>query len=264
MDLGLTGKTALITGASRGIGYAIAEGFLSEGASVILLAQNRNRLAAAVSRLREMHDVDGLPTRVEGVCADASDDAALTAVVGRVGTPDILVNNAGAIPGGGLERVDDAAWRRGWDLKLYGTIGMTRLILPVMMERGHGVIINVVGIFGVAPAYDYICGATGNAALNAFTKAVGAEASRRGVRVLGVNPGPTRTERLEALYRARAAERFGDENRWPELLGNMPFGRAAEPSEIADLVVYLGSARASYLSGVMIDADGGGIHMPRG
>jgi len=119
------------------------------------------------------------------------------------------------------------------------------------------VIVNVIGIAGVMPRQDYIFGATANAALVAFTQAVGVHATTRGVRVVGVNPGPCTTERLEKLYRGRAQSAFGDASRWKELLGTLPFGRASEPEEMADLVAFLASARASYLSGVVIDADGG-------
>jgi NAD(P)-dependent dehydrogenase (short-subunit alcohol dehydrogenase family) len=127
-----------------------------------------------------------------------------------------------------------------------------------MEARGTGVILNIIGMAGRAPRADYICGAAGNAALIAFTNALGARSVDHGVRVLGINPAGTRTERYETLARARAKSRFGDESRWRELLTNLPFGRPAEPAEIADLAVYLASARASYLSGTVVDADGGG------
>lgn len=129
-----------------------------------------------------------------------------------------------------------------------------------MTARKDGVIVNVIGFAGAAPKYDYLCGSTANAALIAFTRAVGAHSAMQGVRVLGVNPGPTKTERLAKLYRERAAAKFGDAERWGELVSHLPFGRPALPEEMADLVVYLASARASYLSGVVVDADGGGMY----
>lgn len=154
--------------------------------------------------------------------------------------------------------MDDETWRTAWDLKIYGYINAARQALPAMTDRRHGVIVNVIGIAGSNPRYDYVCGSMANAALIAFTKAAGGYSSKHGVRVVGVNPGPTETERLIQLYQRRAEERFGDASRWREMLADLPFGRPAKPEEIADLVVFLASARAAYLSGVVIDADGGG------
>jgi MFS family permease len=137
---------------------------------------------------------------------------------------------------------------------LYSMIPWGSAAIATVLIARHS---DRIGIAGVMPRQDYIFGATANAALVAFTQAVGVHATTRGVRVVGVNPGPCTTERLEKLYRGRAQSAFGDASRWKELLGTLPFGRASEPEEMADLVAFLASARASYLSGVVIDADGG-------
>ncbi|WP_175721536.1 short-chain dehydrogenase/reductase [Burkholderia anthina] len=253
MDLELSGKHVLITGATRGIGFACADAFAREGSRVVVVGQKRDGVDHAVERLKALHGAD-----VEGIVADIASDEGRERVQQRLESVDVLVNNAGAIPGGGLENIDDTQWRSAWELKVFGYINLTRAVLPSMMARGSGVVLNVVGMAGVMPSYDYLCGSAGNAALVAFTRAVGAHATQRGVRVLGVNPGPTETERLISLSQTRAAQRFGDASRWHDMLANLPFGRAAKPQEIADLVTFLASARASYLSGVVIDADGGG------
>lgn len=252
MDLELGGKSALVTGGSRGIGLACARTLIKEGCAVHLVSSNAQALEAARGELESTY---GVPVRT--TAANLADAGARAALLGSAGPLDILVNNAGAIPGGGLQAVDEAVWRSSWELKLFGYIDLAKLALPSMMERGSGVIVNVIGIAGVMPRQDYIFGATANAALVAFTQAVGVHATTRGVRVVGVNPGPCTTERLEKLYRGRAQSAFGDASRWKELLGTLPFGRASEPEEMADLVAFLASARASYLSGVVIDADGG-------
>jgi NAD(P)-dependent dehydrogenase (short-subunit alcohol dehydrogenase family) len=135
----------------------------------------------------------------------------------NAGEVDILVNNAGAIPGGGLADVDDARWRQAWELKLFGYINLIRAVLPLMQARGSGVIANIIGMAGVAPRAEYICGSTANAALIAFTQAIGAASPQHGVRVFGINPSPTRSDRIEAVLRAQAASRFGDADRWLEL-----------------------------------------------
>jgi 3-oxoacyl-[acyl-carrier protein] reductase len=248
----------VVTGGSRGIGLACAESFLDEGCRVSLVGHDEASVASALRALGEKHG-----ERIDGLALDLASLEDQQALAPRVAAADIVVNNAGAIPGGGLDSVDEATWRRAWDLKVHGYINVARHAIPAMMDRGHGVIVNVIGIAGVEPRYDYLCGSSANAALVAFTQAMGGHSTRRGVRVLGVNPGPTRTERLMSLYKARALERFGDENRWPEMLAHLPFGRPTEPQEIAHLVVFLASPRASYLSGVVIDADGGGRYASR-
>jgi 3-oxoacyl-[acyl-carrier protein] reductase len=256
MDLQLNGKHVLVTGGSRGIGLACVETFLNEGCHVTAVTSARTSDTAALHSLGNAH-----AGRLTTLSADLAEESGQQSLADTLVAADIVVNNAGAIPGGGLDAIDSAAWHRAWDLKVFGYINLTRQALAAMTARGHGVIVNVIGIAGVDPRYDYLCGSAGNAALVAFTKAVGGHASRQGVRVLGVNPGPTRTERLMALYRARALERFGDAERWQELLAHLPFGRPAEAQEMADLVVYLASAGASYLSGVVVDADGGGMYV---
>ena len=255
MNLELSGKRVLITGGSRGIGFSCAHAFLREGCSVQLVATSAANLDKAVSTLRG----EGLE-QVSGIVADLSRPEGVESVRPLAAGVDILVNNAGAIPGGGLDLVDAKRWRDSWELKVFGYVDLTRMTLLPMMERGRGVIVNVVGIAGAAPRYDYLCGSTANAGLIAFTKAAGAHSSRKGVRVVGVNPGPTETDRLVQLYRTRAQASLGDPERWRELLADLPFGRPARAEEMADIVVYLASARASYLSGVVIDADGGAMY----
>jgi NAD(P)-dependent dehydrogenase (short-subunit alcohol dehydrogenase family) len=255
MKLELEGKSVLVTGGSRGIGYACCHLFAEEGCRVTLLGSQQASVDAAVRRLESETG-----ETAEALCVDLGHPGAVAAIADRLSSADIVVNNAGAIPGGGLEGVDDARWRAAWELKVFGYIDATRVALPAMLARGHGVIVNVIGIAGAAPRYDYVCGSTANAALIAFTKAAGAHAARRGVRVVGVNPGPTETDRLVNLYKARAAEQFGDASRWRDLLAGMPFGRVAQPQEIADLVAFLASRRASYISGTVIDIDGGAMH----
>ncbi len=254
MDLGLAEKKVVITGGSRGIGFAAAESFLAEGAYVAITGRGES-VEAAVRTLEKGHR-----GRISGLQVDFENGLGVPELVARLEATDVIVNNAGAIPGGGLESVDDASWRRSWDVKLHAYIDVARQALPLMMERGKGVIVNVIGIAGADPRYDYVCGSAANAALIAFTKAVGGHSTSRGVRVVGLNPGPTQTDRLMSLYKSRARERFGDENRWQEMLSHLPFGRPARPQEMADLIVFLSSERASYLSGVVIDADGGGMY----
>jgi 3-oxoacyl-[acyl-carrier protein] reductase len=253
MDLGLKGKTVLITGASKGIGLACAKAFALEGCTLHLASRDAGRLEAAKAEIAKIAQV-----QVTLHPADLSRGEVAKSLAAACGPLDVLVNNAGAIPGGNIEAIDEARWRDSWDLKVFGYINMTREVLPAMMKRGSGAIVNIIGMAGIKPSFDYICGAAGNAALIAFTKGIGAGSTAKGVRVVGINPAATRTDRIISLTKARAKTTLGDESRWEELLSNMPFGRICEPEEIADLTVYCASAKASYLSGTVVDIDGGG------
>jgi NAD(P)-dependent dehydrogenase (short-subunit alcohol dehydrogenase family) len=134
---------------------------------------------------------------------------------------------------------------------------MTRAFFTRMKARGRGVIINVIGTTGERLDAGYIAGSSANASLMALTRALGSASVDAGVRVVGVNPGPVASDRLESLVKRRAKARFGDENRWREIFMNMPFGRPATPEEIAATVVFLGSDLSSYTSGAIFTVDGG-------
>jgi len=255
VDLGLKGKTVLITGASKGIGLACAKAFAAEGCNLHLASRDAGRLEEAKAQVLAASKVNITLHPV-----DLSKPGSAKALTAAAGDIDVLVNNAGAIPGGSVEAIDEARWREAWDLKVFGYINMTREVLPAMMKKKAGVIVNVIGLAGAKPTFDYICGATGNAAIMAFTKGIGGGSTNHGVRVLGVNPTATRTDRIITLTKARAKTTLGDESRWEELLSNMPFGRIAETEEVADVVLYCASDRASYLSGTVIDIDGGQLY----
>lgn len=252
MELRLKGKRVLVTGGSRGIGKAVAWGFAQEGCDLHLAARDAVALEALAAQITAAH---GVQVTVSAV--DLRTAQGVQALVGPGDRCDIVVNNAGDIPGGRLDAVDEARWRHAWDLKVMGYINLTRALLPAMLARRSGVIVNVIGLAGLMPMYDYICGTAGNAALHAFTRAIGSRTPEHNVRVLGVNPPMVRTERMEQVMRGMAQARFGDAERWQELLKDRPFGRPAEPEEIADMVVFLASDRAAYVSGTVVDVDGG-------
>jgi 3-oxoacyl-[acyl-carrier protein] reductase len=252
MDLKLSGRTALVTGASKGIGLAVAQWLAREGVNVAMVARSADKLKAEADAIAKSSRV-----AARSLGADLADAAARERVAAAFPDVDILVNNAGAIPGGTINDVDDAAWRAGWDLKVFGYIGLTRLYLKKMQARRRGVIVNIIGVGNEKLDAGYIAGAAGNAGLMAFTRAIGANSPDFGVRVLGINPGPVLTDRIETLGRKRAAALHGDENRWRESFAKMPFGRPASTDEIAAMVVFLVSDLSSYTSGTVVTIDGG-------
>jgi NAD(P)-dependent dehydrogenase (short-subunit alcohol dehydrogenase family) len=256
MDLGLKGKRALVTGASRGIGAAVAAALAEEGCDLTLVARDAEKLQGLKARILADHPQVAVGTRA----IDMRERSASQDLAAATGAVDILVNNAGDVPGGGLLDIDDAAWRSAWDLKVFGYINLCREFYREMSRSRRGVIVNVVGTAGERPRGDHIAVASGNAALLAFSRALGVESVKFNVRVVAVNPGASETDRQIHRWKARAAERFGDEGRWRELVTDYPFGRLARPEEIAAAVAFVASDRASYISGAALTVDGGGHH----
>ncbi len=250
MDLQLAGRRVVVTGASKGIGFAIAEAFAAEGCEVLLCARAPE---AAAERLRAQYQAP-----IQALAADLSRPEERARLHAAARGADILVNNAGAIPSGGIADISMERWAEAWQLKVFGYFHLTQLFLAEMRARRSGVIVNVIGMAGRAWKPGYIAGTAGNAALIAFTCAVGAEAQKDGVRVFGINPAVTRTDRMESQARFRAARTLGDAGRWRETLTGLPFDRPIEPAEIAAMAVFGASPRAGYLAGTVIDIDGGG------
>lgn len=254
MDLGLKGKKVLITGGSKGIGASCGHAFAAEGANIILVSRTAETLKKTGDEIRSRHQVT-----VETHAADLSQGQAREATMAKYKDIDILVNNAGAIPGGSIFDLSMERWIEAWQLKVFGYVHMTKLVLEQMKPRKSGIIVNIIGMAGPNVRYDYVCGSTGNAGLNAFTKAIGSRSPDYGVRVFGINPAATLTDRIMTLSRARAKSTYGDESRWEETLGDLPFGRIKKPEEVAALAVMLCAPQVEYLSGAMIDMDGGGM-----
>jgi 3-oxoacyl-[acyl-carrier protein] reductase len=252
MDMKLSGKTVLITGGSKGIGFACAMGFAAEGCAVHIASRSKEGLEAARDKIRARHNVP-----VEIHPADFSKGDTVRAVVEAVGHADILVNNAGAIPGGTLLDVSEATWREAWDLKVFGYVNMCRAFYALMKARKAGVIVNVVGNAADTHDPEYICGVAGNAALTAFTQSLGSVSAKDGVRVVALSPGPVETDRLVTLMKKKAKDRTGSEDNWKDLLKPLPFGRGASPDEIGAAIAFLVSPHSGYTSGSVVTIDAG-------
>ena len=264
MDLELQGKTALVTGGSKGIGRAIAHALAREGARVVICARDKATLETAARAI-------AAETRAEitGIAGDLSRLEEVQRVVaeakGRLGRLDILINNAGAIRGGDFLKIPDEQWAGDWSLKLLGYVRMARAVLPLMQAQGGGRIVNVVGAAARNPTVTYLPGGIANAGLINFTKGLADLGAPANVLVTAVSPAATATERWDTLMiqQAAAAGKSAEAYR-AEAESVYPLKRIARPEDVADLVCFLVSARAAFLTGICITVDGGatrGVHL---
>ena len=256
MDLGLTGKIVIVTGASKGIGYACAEAFLREGAKVAIVSRSRANLDAALARLRAG------AFEAFAVVADLSDAAAAARMAADVeaalGSIDVLVNSAGAAKRYPPDEVGPAAWRDAMDAKFFSYIYPTDAVLKRMAGRGGGAIVNIIGSGGKTASPVHLPGGSANAALMLATVGLAAAFGPRGIRINGINPGATLTGRVQQGLEAEAKMTGLPE---AELLdrqqARIPLRRLGTPEEIARVAVFLASAQASYVTGAIVPMDGG-------
>jgi 3-oxoacyl-[acyl-carrier protein] reductase len=262
MDLGLRGKVALVTGASRGIGKAIAENLISEGCSVAICARDSGRLGAAVAELSHGKNTSAKTDQVIGIPTDVTDDAAVQNFVvtahktfGRI---DILVNNAGTHLRGTVDTTTLDILERQLRDKVFGFFSMIKAVLPIMRQQKDGRIINVIGQAARHPHPDRFPSGVTNAACMALTKSVADAVARDNIRVNAVCPQYIESELLASLIekemrerkvdRATAAGGFSRSN---------PLGRIGTPEEVADLVSFLVSENANFIVGSSVSIDGG-------
>jgi NAD(P)-dependent dehydrogenase (short-subunit alcohol dehydrogenase family) len=257
MELGLQNKVAIVTGASKGLGRAIAEELSAEGVHLALSARSRDTLDVLADGLAKSHNI-----RVLAVAGDLSTLPGVVRLAEKTleefGRLDILVNVAGAIRPGSLLSKPDADWLEDLNLKLFGYIRMMRAVFPIMQAGGGGRIVNIIGRAGREADPGYLAGSAANAALMSITKAVAVEGGPHGILVNGINPGPARTERYATINAHLAAEwQIPTAEVEVRRMQSNPLGRPCEPSEVAALAAFLVSERAAYLNGVIIEMDGG-------
>ena len=257
MELGLKGKVAMVSGGSRGIGFAIARELAAEGVNLALGARSGPDLETAAEEINRETVVQVLPVAVDlSTLSGVRTFVAVT--MERFDRVDILINSAGAIRGGSLLTKPDSDWQEDWDLKLFGYIRMMREVFPIMREAGGGRIVNIIGSAGRRPDPSYIAGGGANAALMNITKALAVEGGSHNILVNGINPGPTRTARWDVMNQGLASEWGKTVPEVEEIrVRDNPLGRPCEPEEVAAVAVFLVSDRASYVNGVVIDLDGG-------
>lgn len=252
MDLKLKGKVAIVTGASRGIGRAIANELADEGMKLVLVARSNEQLNEVANGIETECLVQPVDLRelnaAEGV---------VNSTFERFGRIDLVVNNAGATKRGDFLDLSNDDWQDGFALKFFGAMRMSRAAWPHLVAR-HGSIVFVSGIGGRTGSAEFAIGGSVNAALLNLTKSLSDRGTKDGVRVNAVNPSSIMTDRLKIRISNFASENETGEDEAAELMSRkLGIERFGEPIEIAAVVAFLASSRADYCRGCIVDVDGG-------
>ncbi len=261
MDLGLTGKVAIVTGGSDGIGKAASLRIAAEGGRVAIVARRPDVLAAAADEIRRAGGGDSVLTVQADVTEAAAAGRVVKATLDRFGAIDILVNNAGTSMAKPFDAVSDADWRADFDLKVWSAIGLIRAAVPEMRRRGGGRIVNVTNLAGRTPGASSLPTSVARASGIALTKALSKDLAKDNILVNTVCIGLIKSGQHEKRFAPRLRSEQGltlDELYREEAKKRaIPLGRVGEASEAGDVIAFLVSARASYLTGVAINIDGG-------
>lgn len=259
MDLGITGKVALVCGSSAGLGRAIADAFAAEGCRVALNGRDEERLNHAVALLSHRHE-----SEIEGFRADVSLPPQAADLVDRVrqrfGSLDILVCNAAGPPAAPFETTPAESWQTALDLNLLSAVHLCRAGVPIMRKRRWGRIICLTSIAAKEPIAGLMLSSTARAGVLGFAKCLSDEVVSEGITVNSVCPGYMRTDRVNELVEQRAGQSQRTTHQvLAGMVADIPAGRMGEPEELAAAVAFLASERAGYITGVALQVDGGYI-----
>jgi len=256
MDMRLQGKIVVVSGASKGIGYACAEAFAAEGARVVIVSRSQANLDAAVARFPGA-TYPPTPMVADMTCADDA-ERMVAAVEREVGAIDVLVNSAGAACRYAPADLNAQAWHDAMNAKFFSTIHPTGAVLKRMLARKRGVIVNIIGMGGKVANPVHLPGGAANAALMLATTGLAAAYASSGIRVNGINPGGTLTGRVQEGLKVEAKlTGLAEADLLARNQAKIPLGRFANPEEIASVAVFLASEQASYVTGTIVSMDGG-------
>ena len=260
MDLGLRGRVAIVCAASQGLGRAAAAGFACEGAHVVMCSRDKKRLAGAAVEIR--NTAREYPVRVIPVVADVTKPRAIKALVAKAakefGRIDILVTNAGGPPVTAFPDLDDTAWEKGVALTLMSAVRSIREVLPHMQKRKWGRIINITSIAARQPVNDLVISSTLRPGILGLAKVLANQYAKEGILINNVTPGYILTARQKEIGASRAAQKGVSIDQYmQDLVRDIPAGRYGDPEELANVIVFLGSEKASYVTGATISVDGG-------
>jgi 3-oxoacyl-[acyl-carrier protein] reductase len=257
MDLQLTGKTALVTGGSEGIGKGITLALAKEGVDVAICARRKDVLEATAAEIARATN-----RKIVAIPADLRKDADAKNFIEQahkaLGRVDIMINKAGSAAGGVIEHLTEDDWEKGLQLKFMGYVRCLRYVLPIMVKQGGGRVVNLIGNDGVKPSYWEICPGAANAAGQNLTLSLAGQYGKSNISFCAVNPGPVRTERWVGLVKAMSRDMNLSYEEADKLApSSIPMGRIAEVEEVANLVVMLASPLMHMVNGTMIEVDGG-------
>ena len=257
MDLQLTGKTAIVTGGSEGIGKGIAMQLAKEGVDVAICARRMEPLQAAADEISK-----ATGRKIVAITADLTKDEDCKSFIEQahkaLGRVDLMINNAGSAPGGVIETLTEKDWEQAMQLKFMGYVRCLRYALPIMVKQGGGRVVNLIGNDGVKPSYWEIAPGAANAAGQNMTMSLAGQYGRHNISFCAVNPGPVRTERWAGLVNAMSRDMGISYEEADKLApASIALGRIAEVEEVANLVVMLASPLVQMANGTMIEIDGG-------
>ena len=260
MDLGIRGKTALVAAASDGLGKAVALRLAAEGANIVICARDQKRIESAIHQIESANP----DVRVTGFPTDLASAGEIDRLGGRLENSqlgiDILVNNAGGPPPGYFDEIEDRQWQEAFELTMMSAVRLTRLVLAHMRARKWGRIINITSYSVKQPMPQMVLSNSIRMSVVGWAKTLSNEVASQGITVNNVCPGWTRTGRVEQLLKARAqATGVEPEALEQSLIASIPCQRIGEVNEFADVVAFLASANASYVTGTTLPVDGGAV-----